>query len=505
MSSDRKLAAPPFITIPLESSDVPIYRQVYETLRRAILSGGLPAGAQLPSTRALAGQLAVSRMTVVNAYEQLFAEGYIEGVSGSGTYVASVLPEELLEIKAKKRSGAARASKAKPQTPLSRRGHLLTSFDHANLRARTDANFSAFHYGLPAMDAFPFDIWARLASRRFQKMSVSLFGSGNPAGFEPLRRAVAAYLQTARAVRCAPEQVLICAGAQQALSLIAQVLIDVKDAVWAENPCYLGSRNVFAAAGARIVSVPVDSEGFDLQAALLQAALEKDKTARLVCVTPSHQFPLGVVMSLARRLALIEWARANEAWIVEDDYDSEFRYAGRPLASLQGLDNAGRVIYVGTFSKTIFPALRLGYLVVPENLVDVFTAARALSDSHSPSIDQAILTDFIEAGHFSRHIRRMRALYGDRQAALVAAAQKDLAGLLDVPADEAGMHLIGWLPENVNDRIASEKAREHGVETKPLSAYYSNPQQRAGLILGYTAFSAGQIRNGVERLAKALS
>lgn len=499
MTTNRKSAAP-FITVPLESGGVPIYRQIYETLRRQILSGQLAARSQMPSTRALARQLAVSRMTVVNAYEQLLAEGYIEGVSGSGTYVASVLPEELLEIKNKKRR---LASPASGQSRLSKRGLRLASFDHAHLRpSRTDGKFSTFHYGLPAMDAFPFDVWARLASRRLKKMSASLFGSGNPAGFEPLRRSVAAYLQTSRAVRCEPEQILICAGAQQALALIAQILIDENDSVWTENPCYLGARNAFAAAGAKIVSVPVDAEGFDLQ-----FALETNKNARLVCVTPSHQFPLGVVMSLARRLALIEWARANNAYIIEDDYDSEFRYAGRPLASLQGLDRSSeRVIYVGTFSKTIFPALRLGYIVVPENLIDVFAAARALTDNHSPSIDQAILNDFIEEGHFSRHLRRMRLLYAARQAALVAAARKDLDGLLDVPADEAGMHLVGWLPENISDKIAAEKALQQGVETKPLSVYSSESSlKRGGLILGYTAFSAGQIRNGVKRLAKALA
>ncbi len=499
MRTKRKTAAP-FITIPLESSGVPIYRQLYETLRRAILSGQLPAKSQLPSTRALARQLAVSRMTVVNAYDQLLAEGYIEGISGSGTYVASVLPEELLEIQAKRRQDSA---ESKRRASISKRGERLASFNHANLRARTDVNFSAFHYGLPAMDAFPFDVWSRLAARRLQKMSVSLFGSGNPAGYEPLRRTVAAYLQTARAVRCEPEQIIIVAGGQQALALIAQVLIDEKDTVWMENPCYLGARNAFAAAGAKIVSAPVDAEGFDLS-----FALNKNKNACLVCVTPSHQFPLGTVMSLSRRLALIEWARASDAWIIEDDYDSEFRYSGRPLASLQGLDADGRVIYVGTFSKTIFPALRLGYMVVPENLVDVISAARALMDSHSPSIDQAVLTDFIEEGHFARHIRRMRALYAERQAVLVSAAKKDLAGLLDVPPNEAGMHLIGWLPENVDDKIASEKAAAQGLETKPLSVYSLEPSpspQRSGLILGYTAFSAGQIRNGVRRLAKALT
>jgi len=502
MPINRKTAAPLF-TISLETSGVPIYRQLYETLRRTILSGQLPAKSQLPSTRFLARQLAVSRMTVVNAYDQLLAEGYIEGISGSGTYVASVLPEELLETKDKSRKPKSGESLNRRVT-LSNRGERLAAFDHANLRpSRTDAHFAAFHYGLPAMDAFPFDVWARLVSRRLQKMSASLFGSGNPAGYEPLRCSVAAYLRTARAVRCEPEQVVIVAGAQQALALIAQVLIDEKDTVWMENPCYLGARNAFAAAGAEIVSVPLDAGGFDLH-----FALHKNKNARLACVTPSHQFPLGTVMSLSRRLALIEWARANDAWIIEDDYDSEFRYSGRPLASLQGLDADGCVIYVGTFSKTIFPALRLGYMVVPENLVVVFSAARALMDSHSPSIDQAVLTDFIEEGHFARHIRRMRALYAERQAVLVSAAKKDLAGLLAVPPDEAGMHLVGWLPKNIDDRIAAQKASEQGIETKPLSVYTSEPlpsPQRGGLILGYTAFSAGQIRNGVKRLAKALT
>ena len=499
---NRQTAAP-FITVPLESSDVPLYRQVYETLRLAILAGQLPAKSQMPSTRGLARQLAISRMTVVNAYEQLLAEGYIEGVSGSGTFVASVLPEQMLEIQTKKPRGD---QTAKNCQTISRRGERLRTFDYAEMCAsRTNQKvvsekFQAFHYGLPAMEEFPFDVWSRLTTRRLQKMSAALFGAGDPAGYEPLRRAIAAYLQTARAVRCAPEQVIIVAGAQQALNLIAQVLVDENDAVWLENPCYLGARNIFAAAGAKIVSVPIDAEGFDLA-----FARTVGDTARLVCVTPSHQFPLGTVMSLARRLHLLEWAKNSRAWIVEDDYDSEFRYAGRPLASLQGLDQTGRVIYVGTFSKTIFPALRLGYLVVPENLIEVFAAARALSDSHSPSIDQAVLTDFIEAGHFARHIRRMRALYAERQAVLVAAAKRELAGLLDVSADEAGMHLVGWLPENVDDKIAAEKAAAQNIVTKPLSVYSAEPLLRGGLILGYTAFSAGQIKNGVERLARALT
>ena len=496
----RRKKAAPFITVSLESSGVPIYRQLYETLRRAILSGQLPANSQMLSTRALAVQLAVSRMTVVNAYEQLLAEGYIEGKPGSGTYVASVLPEEMLEIEDKKTAECEAPAKDLPK--LSKRGQLLASFDHAHFRgSRTDKKLSAFQPGIPAMDAFPFDIWSRLVSRRLKGISGSLFGSGNPAGYQPLRRAVAAYLQTARAVRCSPEQVFIAAGAQQALALTAQVLIDEGDAVWVEDPGHIGTRNLFAAAGAHIVSVPVDAEGFDLP-----FALNENKKARLACVTPSHQFPLGTVMSLSRRLALLNWAANSNSLIVEDDYDSEFRYAGRPLASLQGLDEKARnrVIYVGTFSLTIFPALRLGFMVVPENLIDAFTAARSLADSHSPSIDQAVLTDFIEEGHFARHIRRMRALYAERQDALVTAVKSELAGFLEVPPDEAGMYLIGWLPNGMSDQNASQKALAHNVVTSPVSAYSFQKLPREGLILGYTAFSPGQIRNGVESLAKAL-
>lgn len=498
MTNKRKNAAP-FVTVPLAAPGVPVYRQIYEILRRAILSGQLPADSQMPSTRSLAKQLAVSRMTVVNAYDLLLAEGYIAGVSGSGTFVAKVLPEELLEI------GDVKTQKSempeKPSPMLSKRGERLASFDHTYLRAsRTDKKFAAFHPGIPAMDAFPFDVWARLASRRLKKMSVSLFGSGNPAGYEPLRRAVAAYLQTSRAVRCSPEQVLICAGAQQALALTAQVLVDENDAVWTEDPGHIATRNLFAAAGARVVPVPVDDEGFDLS-----FALKENNQVRLACVTPSHQFPLGKVMSLSRRLALLNWAVNTNSWIVEDDYDSEFRYAGRPFPSLQGLDEkaSNRVIYIGTFSLTLFQSLRLGYMVVPDNLIDAFTAARALADSHSPSIDQAVLTDFIEEGHFARHVRKMRALYAERQAVLVKAAESELGSFLEVQADEAGVHLIGWLPAGASDKIASQKALEQGVIATPLSAYGSTKLPREGLILGYTAFTPGQIRNGIKRLTKA--
>ena len=489
----------PFIMLDDKKSHFPLYLQIYEAIRLSVLSGNFDSQMRLPSTRSLAQQLGVSRMTVVNAYEQLLAEGYIKGKTGAGTYVASVLPEQLLQTcdTVPQRSAA---SHARPPHSLSKRGKWLERTYVTTSCTEDDKSFQAFQNGLPAVDKFPFDIWSRLATRWLRHPPRELLGYGDPAGYRPLRASIAQYLKASRAVRCEPEQVIIVSGAQQALDLIARVLLDADDAVWVEDPCYPGARDALHSAGAKLVSVPVDGDGFDLA-----AALRRRKDARLVYVTPSHQYPLGVTMTLARRLALLEWANRAGAWIIEDDYNSEYRYAGRPLASLQGLDVEGRVLYVGTFSKTIFPALRLGCLVVPPDLVDVFAAARAMTDRHSATLDQAILTDFIEEGHFARHIRRMRVLYEERQRILVAAAERELSGLLDVPPAEAGMHLVGWLPENVSDKAASESAARHRVKATPLSAYTLDLLPRGGLVLGYTSLNARQIKDGVRKLAKALA
>lgn len=490
----------PFIILDDKNSALPLYRQIYEAIRRSVLSGELDSRMRLPSTRSLAQQLGVSRMTVVNAYEQLLAEGYLEGKTGAGTFVASVPPEQLLHIGNAVRHKSETSRSSCPTHSLSRRGKWLARAGAASLYERGGETFQAFGNGLPAVDGFPFDIWARLAARKLRRPPRGLLGYGDPTGYRPLRESIAAYLRSARAVHCETEQVIVVDGAQQALDLVARVLLDRGDVAWVENPCYLGTRGAFLSAGAKLVPVPVDDEGFNLS-----AALKRNKRARLVYVTPSHQFPLGMTMSLSRRLALLEWANKSGAWIIEDDYNSEYRYSGRPLASLQGLDRTGRVIYIGTFSKTIFPSLRLGCMVVPQNLVDVFAGARALTDRHSSTIDQAILTDFIGEGHFARHVRRMRVLYEERQKVLVAAAERELSGLLDVPLAEAGMHLVGWLPEGVSDKAASESAARHRVKTAPLSAYSLEPLSRGGLVLGYTSLNARQIRDGVLRLARALS
>jgi GntR family transcriptional regulator/MocR family aminotransferase len=323
-----------------------------------------------------------------------------------------------------------------------------------------------------------------------------LLDYGESAGYRPLREAIAAHVRTARAVRCDAGQVVIVSGTQQAVDLCARLLLDPGDAVWVEDPGHIGTRSALMGAGARVIPVSVDAEGLEVE-----DGIRRHAAARLCCVTPSHQYPLGATLSLPRRLALLDWARENDARIIEDDYDSEFRYTGRPLGSLQGQDNDGRVIYVGTFSKALFPSLRLGYLVAPPDLVDAFVTARALADGHSPLLTQAVLTDFFTEGHFARHVRRMRAVYAERQDALLRAARRELREELEVAPSATGLHLVGWLPRGVDDRAASAAAAGCGVETPPLSAYRVRPSRRGGLLLGYGGVSPRQIRDGVRALA----
>ncbi|HEX8749372.1 MAG TPA: PLP-dependent aminotransferase family protein [Pyrinomonadaceae bacterium] len=489
---------PPFITLD-EKSDAPLYRQIYETIRRSILSGGLHSGRQLPASRLLAKQLGVSRMTVVNAYEQLLAEGYLEGRIGAGTFVAAHLPEEFLQASGFKRLEL----QEKPSTRkvlLSAYGTKLAQSSKTILRHHGATALVPFQHGVAALDEFPFAVWAKLAQKWQKRPPASVLNYGEAVGFQPLRDAVAAHLAATRGVRCTSEQIIITNGTQQALDLIGRIFLSESVDVCLEDPGYLGTRDIFTATGARIVPVPIDEEGFDLQ-----TARKRSPKARLVYVTPSHQFPLGVTMSLARRLSLLEWARERDAIIVEDDYNSEYRYSGRPLASLQGLDLDGRVIYVGTFSKTIFPALRLGYLVAPPDLIEVFAAARALTDLHSPVIEQAVLAEFISERHLARHIRRMRGIYEERQQTLVEEARKNLRGMLEVAPAKAGMHLIGWLPRGVSDREVSRRGAEAGLNLAPVSAYCINQKLRGGLLLGYTAYDEKHIRQGIKNLARVLT
>jgi GntR family transcriptional regulator/MocR family aminotransferase len=472
-------------------SQTPLYRQLYDCLRRAILSGQLAPGTRLQSTREMAAELKVSRNTVVNAYEQLLAEGYLEGQVGSGTYVSRALPEDLLNVKTLTRRCARTGS---ARVALSRRGRVFAAFAPSVPRAPEPVR--PFQTGVPALDSFPFDTWSKLLARHWRHPADALLGYGEPQGHAPLRRAVASYLGLSRAVRCTPEQVIVVDGAQMAFDLIARVLLDPGDAAWMEEPGYPGARAALVAAGARLAHVPVDAEGLDVAAG---AALEP--AARLIYATPSHQFPLGMTMSLPRRLALLDWASRAGAWVVEDDFDSEYRYEGRPLASLQGLDTDGHVVYVGTFSKFMFPSLRLGYIVAPPNLVDAFVAARAMAGRHSPTVEQAVLTDFIEEGHFGRHIRRMRTLYRERQMFLVEALREEAGDIVEVEPADAGIQLAAWLPEGLDDREVSREAAARGVESRPMSSFYAGEPGRAGVELGYAAFNEAQIRKGAAQFS----
>ncbi len=483
--------------IPLRYGDAaPLYQQIYNGLRQAILSGQLLPGTRIPASRVLARELKISRTTVIQAYQQLLAEGYLGGRPGSGTFVAQGLPEE--GITSFKRSPGAQEREQRAIPLLSERGNVLLEAAQATTPffVTGPQAGSAFRVGLPALDAFPHELWGRLLSRRFRSSWLELLAPHEPGGYQPLREAIAAHLGTTRGVRCTAEQVIIVAGSQQGLDLIARVLLNPGDAVWVEDPGYLGARTALLGVDARPIPVPVDQEGFDLAAGLARCA-----EARLAYITPSHQFPLGMTMSVSRRLALLEWARRANGWIVEDDYDSEFRYVGRPLSALQGLDEHGRVLYLGTFSKVLSPALRLGYLVARPDLVEPLLAARANADMHSPMLEQAVLADFMAQGHFARHLRRMRHLYAARQAAMLAEARQALAGLIELSADETGLHLVGWLPDGLDDRLLARRAADVGVVAYPLSLFQQETAARKAVLLGYAAVSVPEIRDGVRKLA----
>ena len=488
----------PFAVISITSDRrVPLYRQLYSEFRSAILTGRLKAGNNLPPTRELANELGISRTTVMIAYDQLLSEGYIEGRVGSGTCVTSALPEEMLQS----RPVAVHEPRPGPKrNALSKRGQSLVSALPPVRAHQGPGKLLPFRIASPDLASFPFEVWTRLLSKYSRNPSPDLFGYAHAAGHPRLRAAIAAYLRSARAVKCEADQVIVVPGAQVALELATQMLLDPSDTVLMEDPGYFGVRGVFIRAGARIAPVPVDQQGIRVD-----VVKRNDDHARMVYVTPSHQFPLGMTLPLARRLELLEWARAAEAWIIEDDCDGEYRYAGRPIGSLQGLDSENRVIYTGTFSKVLFPSLRIGYLVVPPDLVDAFIAGRIMIDLQPATIPQAALADFIEEGHFTRHLRRMRKLYGSRQSFLLEVARAELSGLLEIQQSEAGMHLIGWLPPEVNDTDAARAASKNNVQALPLSAFSLKRSTVGALILGYTAFNEREIRAGVGRLKTALA
>jgi GntR family transcriptional regulator/MocR family aminotransferase len=477
----------------LESSArMPLYRQLYEQLRAAILDGRLEPGAKLPSTRILAEELAVARNTVMGAYDQLLAEGYLEGAVGSGTYVTKDLPDKILQAALPKRSTPSSGNPSR----LSKRGQVLACNP---IGVRHEGPPRAFRPGIPAVNEFPFGVWNRLMMKHWRRQPVDLLPYTTPGGYRPLREAIAHYVAGVRAVKCDAEQIVIVSGAQQALDLASRMLLDPGEEAWMEDPGYGGARAALLAAGVKPVAVPVDEAGLDIV-----AGQRLSPKARLAYVTPSHQYPTGVVMTLARRLELLRWAENSRSWILEDDYDSEYRYASRPVASLQGLDTSNCVIYCGTFSKVLFPSLRLGYVIVPPQLVDAFGRTKAVIDRHSPTVEQAVLAEFIAEGHMARHVRRMRMLYLERQNTLLDALRRELRGAVEVRSHEAGMHILAWLAKGKSDSVVARRARELGVEAPALTTYRAKPGGRGGLVLGYAAYSEQEIRSGVKKLAAAM-
>lgn len=476
---------------------IPLYKQLYTRLRDEILAGQLQRGARLPSTRTLADELGVSRNTTALAYELLQLEGYLESRVGQGTVVS----RHLRDAPAPQRPDRIRAPGAAIQGPsvdrLSARIGPVASVPSLEFVEGRDSG--AFRTGEPALDIFPYDVWGRLVARR-ARTSLSAHAYYQPAaGYEPLRAAIAAHIGISRGVRCAPDQVILTAGAQGALDLAARTLLDPGDATWIENPGYFGAQGALVAAGARLVPIPVDDEGLSVE-----IGRQRCPEARLVYSTPSHQYPTGVTMSLGRRLELLAWAEQTGTWILEDDYDSEFRFSGRPLEALQGLDQAGRVLYLGTFSKVLFPALRLGYVVAPPDLVEPLLAMRRVMDLNLPILEQLALTDFMQDGHFARHLRRMREHYRRRRDLLCHELRSHLGGLLEVRVPEVGMQVVGWLPPGKDDRRAAALAAAVNVLVLPFSWCSREPLSRGGLVFGFAGTDEAGLRAGVQRLAAAL-
>jgi len=499
---------------------VPLFRQLYEQLRLAILHGRLKSNDRIPSSRDLMDQLRVSRTTVVTAIDLLIAEGYLHTERGKGTFVSGEIPDEQMEAANQKKDLSSTASSQVGY--LSRYGKSVEASRRDNWFKGTPIPFCP---GEPALDQFPVDVWSKIVRRICKSPAPVDLSYGDSAGYEPLRLQVAEYLRVHRGVNCEPEQVMIVHGTQQAVDIVARIALDPDDKVLFENPGYVSAREAFARHGANVVSMPVDSNG-----AMVRHATQGCPDARLAYVTPSHQFPLGYTLPVERRLELVQWAEANNSLIFEDDYDSEYRYAGRPLPSLQGLDRASRTIYVGSFSKVIFPALGLGYAIVPPPMIGAFQNALKLTSRSGSQIDQIVLSEFIREGHFVRHLRRMRKTHALRRAALVEELEKRLNDELEIIGCDAGLHCATLLrPSGFRNRVSDheivDELKKLKIVARPLSSYYvseksavqkstsktksprlredSKPKQ--GLVFGFACATPGKIRRRMKDVAEAIN
>jgi GntR family transcriptional regulator/MocR family aminotransferase len=471
----------------------PLHKQIYNAFRTAILRGDIRSGQQIPSSRELATEIKVSRFPVLNAYAQLQAEGYFESRACAGTFVSASLPEQLMSVQ--KPVVKAVQSHSGPRH-VARRALLFPAFD----RTKVPRGWGAFGVHQPAYELFPFQIWASLVNQHSKNPNANALSQVEPLGLERFREAICGYLRTARAVKCEPNQIMIVSGSQQALDITARVLLDEGDPVWVEEPGYVLQRTVLNAAGCRLVPVPVDKEGMNVI-----EGIKLHRRPRAIFVTPSHQYPLGWTMSASRRLQLLNWAQNSGAWIIEDDYDSEYRYESMPIASLQGMDVNSRVLYIGTFSKVLFPSIRIGYIVIPPDLVERFVAVRFAMDIFPPYLNQEVLTDFMNLGHFGRHIRKMRQVYSERRAVLVECLGNECGDLLELHGIEAGMNLPVTLPKGYRDQEISARAAQEKLWLLPLSPNYLGRPARQGFNLGFGSTEAKRIPGAVRKLRALLT
>jgi GntR family transcriptional regulator/MocR family aminotransferase len=468
-----------------------IWRWLYDEIRHAILSGRLKRGWRLPATRELAKQYGVSRGTIVMAFEQLHSEGYLEGRTGDGTYINASLPEDFLTARP---IAIADPRSARNRPALSRLAARLP-----NAAGMSSVEPPRPFSPAPSPDEFPIATWAQIAARCMRGATRRLLADSDSRGYRPLREAIANYLGEARGVKCTADQVIIVSGIQHGLDLTIRVLVDPDDAVSVEDPCFPTVPAMFKALPATVVPVPVDNEGFDWR-----EARRRCRRPKLIYVTPAHQFPLGPMMPVSRRLSLLEWCSRTGTWIFEDDYDSEYRYAGRPVPALKGFDHRGVVIYSGSFSKVLLPSLRLGYVVVPSELVDTFAAARFLTDRHASVLDQAAMCEFITAGHFGRHIRRTRELYANRLTTLREAVHSRLAGIIDLAESNAGTHIAAWLQMGLQADAIAAAAAAKNIEAIPIRRFVLRTPRPDGFLLGFAPYAPRQIREGVDALAAVI-
>ncbi|MEI5998334.1 PLP-dependent aminotransferase family protein [Paraburkholderia bengalensis] len=495
-------------------SGQPIYRQLHRLLQQAILTRELPAGSKVPSSRLLASELGIARNTVTQVYEQLALEGYVSSATGRGTFVADTSPDEIVDSSDAQTafSPASASAQHLQQTSPVPHARALVQAQQPAARALSQRGarliagagvskrqWGAFMPGVPDVTRFPARVWSRLHNKYWRRLRPDLLTYAPGGGLSLLRHALADYLRTSRSVRCTPEQIIITTGIHQSVDLAVRLLSDPGDVIWTEDPCYWGVRSVMHVSGLKSRPIAVDEEGIN------PSADDLAHPPKLMLVTPSHQYPLGMVMSLARRRMLLEYARQNQCWIIEDDYDSEYRYGSRPLASLQGLDTAGQVIYVGSFGKTLFPGLRIGYLVAPEALAESFATASAELYREGQLLQQAMLAEFIAEGHFTSHIRKMRTLYGQRRATLLDAAARRYGDALPAVGGDAGLHLVMQLPEGTDDRAVAAAALERNIVVRPLSGYYAQRSRaQAGLLIGYACVPDEEIAPAFDTLADAI-